>query len=239
MTMRKLKIFGFITFLTFSFHSNAQKADTISYAENDVRKNYAIYHLANQFNDPAVARMALYQILVYSPDQTKVLDSLALQYYSVNNYISAALVAKETLKINPNDELALELAGSSLSNIGVKDQALDYYEKLFLKNDDSNTLYQIAFMQYELKRYQESKASVDILMGRAEIDGLTLIFPKMDKKSNQEVSMRAALTNLKGLIAEAEKKKEDATNFYLEALKLAPGFEIVQANLKRLRDVKE
>lgn len=215
-----------------SYTASAQEADSLSFIDVDVRKNMAIYTLANQFNDPAVARMALYNILFFSNDQSSVLDSLALMYYDMNRLTSVALVTRENLKINPNNEVALELGAIALSQLGAKDQALDNYEKLFLKNNDSRTLYQVAFLQYELKRFEESGTSVDILLKREDIDEMKMAFVKLDQ-TQQEVSMRAALLNLKGLLAQEKADIEGAKSYFLEALKVAPGFEVAQANLSK------
>ncbi|MEO9802190.1 MAG: hypothetical protein ABJF04_03030 [Reichenbachiella sp.] len=210
-----------------------QDQDSLSFIDVDVRKNIAIYQLANQFNDPAVARMALYNILFFSNNQSAVLDSLTLFYYNLNQMPSVALVAKENLKINPDNQVALELGAIALSKLGAKDQALDNYEKLFLKNNDSRTLYQVAFMQYELKRFTESSTSAEILLKRTDIDELKMAFVKLDQ-TQQEVPMRAALLNLKGLLAQEKGEDQQAKELFLEALNVAPGFEVAQANLSKV-----
>lgn len=189
-----------------------------------------IYNLSTQFSDPAVTRMALYHLLMVAPNKTGILDSLALNYYDNQRWISVALVTKENLKINQDNELALELSALAYENLGIKDQALDQYETLFLKNDNTATLYRVAFLQYELKRYKESLASAEILLNRSDIAEQKLYFPKLDK-TQQEVTMKAALLNLKGLIAKSEGDVEKAKEYYLEALKETPGFEVAQKNL--------
>lgn len=212
--------------------ASAQSADSLNFIDVDVQKNMAIYELAMQFNDPPVARMALYNLLFYSNNQTAVLDSLAMMYYNLNQMPSVALVTKENLVLNPDNQVALELGAIALNQLGAKDQALDNYEKLFLKNNDSRTLYQVAFMQYELKRYTESSTSVDILLKRSDIDELQMRFAKLDK-TQQEVTMRAALLNLKGLLAQQSGDITKAKELFLEALNAAPGFELPQINLSK------
>ena len=232
--MKKIYTIGMITMAILASAPLAisQNSDTLSYAENDVRKHYGIYHLAKRYNDPVVARMALYQILVFSPNEKAVLDSLAIEYFQQNNYVSAALVAKDNIEAYKS-ETALEIGAASLSSLGVKDKALEYYEDLALINNSTGTHYQIAFLQYEMKRYEEAKTTLEILMKRPEIDTVNLIFPRQDQ-SNQEVVMRAALQNLQGLISAAEGNIEEAKGLYLEALKTSPGFEVAQLNLRSL-----
>lgn len=211
---------------------SGQSSDSLNFIDVDIQKNAAIYELAMQFNDPPVARMALYNLLFYSNNQSAVLDSLAMMYYNLNQMPSVALVTKENLKINPDNQVALELGAIALNQLGAKDQALDNYEKLFLKNNNSQTLYQIAFMQYELKRFTESATSADILLKRTDIDELKMSFAKLDK-TQQEISMRAALLNLKGLLAQQRGDIQKAKELFLEALNVAPGFELAQVNLSK------
>lgn len=213
-------------------NASAQSADSLNFVDVDIQKNATIYQLAMQFNDPSVARMALYNLLFYSNNQSAVLDSLAMVYYNLNQMPSVALVTKENLKINPDNQIALELGAIAFNQLGAKDQALDNYERLFLKNNNSHTLYQVAQMQFELKRYTEAKTSADILLKRTDIDELKVRFSKLDK-SQQEVSMRAAALNLKGQITLAAGDVEGAKKLYLEALNAAPGFEVAQVNLSK------
>lgn len=226
----KHKIF-ILLIVTLSFVKITKAQEDSIKSIDPVRMYLGIYHLANQFNDPAVVRMALYHLLMFSSEKSKVLDSLALYYYNYQQWSSTALVSQENLNLNPNNELALELAGVSFENLSLKDKALEYYEKLFLKNDNSNILYKIAFLQYDLKRFRECTTSIEILMKRTDADEIKLIFPKQDK-SQQKIIMRAALTNLKGLLAKEEGNITKAKELFLEALKLAPKFEIAQINLR-------
>lgn len=211
---------------------SAQSADSLNFIDVDIQKNATVYQLAMKFNDQPVARMALYNLLFYSNNKPAVLDSLALMYYNLNQMPSVALVTKENLKLNPDNQVALEMGAIAFNQLGAKDQALDNYEKLFLKNNDGRTLYQVALMQFELKRFTESGTSADILLKRADVDEVKMRFTKLDK-SQQEVSMRAALLNLKGLLAQEGGDIQKAKELFLEALRAAPGFELAQANLSK------
>ena len=218
--------------MSMSTFVNAQNSDSLTFVDVELRKNVTIYQLATQFNDPAVARMALYNVLIYTNNQSAVLDSMAMLYYNMNQMPSVALVTKENLMINPNNQTALELGGIAFNQLGAKDQALENYESLFNKNNDSRTLYQVAILQFELKRNIEAANSLDLLLTKTDIDGLKMGFDKLDK-SRQEVSMRAAALNIKGMIAKANGDTPKAKATFLEALKAAPGFELAQLNLSK------
>ena len=68
------------------------KGDSIPW---ELRKQSFIYNSAKLFNDPLVARMALYNLLAENPANPALYDSLALSYLQYNQSASAALVAQQ------------------------------------------------------------------------------------------------------------------------------------------------
>ena len=55
--------------------------------------------------------------------------------------------------MQPNNLFALEVSCISLQNLGLKQQALNEYESLYLKSDRIDVLYTISFLQFELKKF--------------------------------------------------------------------------------------
>jgi tetratricopeptide (TPR) repeat protein len=192
------------------------------------------YQAGIRYNDYNVAKHALINILVENPQNDSILYSLSLLYYQMQNYTSAALTARDVLAMNPDNIGALEIAAVSYDNIGAKDKALETYESLYLKTDDFNTLYKIAFLQYELKNYTESKTNADILLAKKEIEELKAIYNLADG-SQKEYPIRVALINLKGLISTEQGDKAAAKSFYEQALQLAPDFQLAKDNLEALK----
>ena len=190
-----------------------------------------IFKQATSFNDLVVARVALHNMLAMDPSNNDLLDSLAVFYLEYGQYASAALAANEAKARNPDNVLALEIAALSFENLHIKDRALSEYESLFLKNNNSFTLYKIAFLQYDLERYNESNTSADILLRRTEVEEQTVSFQKNDK-TQQQVPLKAALYNLKGIIAGKQEDKEKAREFFNKALETAPDFELAKLNLE-------
>ena len=94
--------------------STTPQADSIP---KEIRANALIYNLAKKYNDPAVTRMALYNLYALNPS-IAILDSLALMYYENQQYASAALTAQDAASYNPNDLLANEIAAVSFDNLG-------------------------------------------------------------------------------------------------------------------------
>ncbi|MEQ9425645.1 MAG: tetratricopeptide repeat protein [Cyclobacteriaceae bacterium] len=194
-----------------------------------------IYKKAKYFNDPFAAKQALYNMIELDPSNAALLDSLAYEYYAFRQYTSSLIVTLEALKRNSNNLSMMELKAINWEQIGDNSKALDSYEKLFLKNNSILTLYKIAFLQLDMKNFAQAKNSSDILMGRKEAETEKITYTKQDN-TTQEISMKAAIYNLKGLIAQDRGNKEEARNHFNEALKLEPEFEVVQNNLKTLSE---
>ena len=227
-------IFFFLAILFVGF-ANAQSqeivpGDSIPW---ELRKQSFIYTTALMFNDPVVARMALYNLLAENPKNGALYDSLAILYLQYNQNASAALAAQQALKINPQDQFAMEVAATGFDKLGVKDRALSNYEKLYLASGDINTLYKIAFLQMELDRFIEAKTSLEIIIGNPQSDEYTIRFPTTDG-NGQEVKLKIAAHRVKAMIFEENGDVEGAKVKYLEVLEMHPGFQIVQQQLREI-----
>lgn len=193
------------------------------------------YQAGMRYNDYDIAKHALYNILVENPQNDSIMFSLSLLYFQMQNYASAALTAKDVMTLNPEHLSAMEVAAISYENLGVKDKALETYESLYLKTDDVQTLYKMAFLQYELKSYAESKTNADILLNKKEIAELKAVFDEGDDKQT-EYPIKVALLNLKGLIAQAQGDKKTAEALYQQALGISPDFQMAKDNLASLKN---
>ncbi len=227
--------FVMITCLTaFSQSQEVAPGDSVPW---ELRKQSFIYNTAKIFNDPIVARTALYSLLAENPGNVALYDSLAILYLQYNQFASAALVAQQAMQINPQDMFAVEIAATSLDNLGAKDRALTNYEKLYLNNGDINTLYKISFLQFELKRFAESETSLDIIIGDPQSEERFIRFPTADG-AGQDVSLKASAERVKAMILEEKGDIEGAKAKYLEVLEMQPGFQIIQQQLREMTKPK-
>jgi len=198
-------------------------------------RHYAIkYSVAMKWNDPDVAKDALYDLIIENQGNDSIIYELAVYYYQNQKYPSAVLVTQELLKRNPKNTAALEIAAVGYESLGVPDRSLQYYESLFLLQNDPTVLYKMAFLQYRLKRYKESSTSVDILMADKAVDGLKVNYNDATNKQ-KEYPMKIALLNLKGMLAQDQGDKIAARKFYDQALALAPDFAPAKDNITKLK----
>lgn len=216
-----------------SAQEQAKEKKELSPAQIYYTQQALTYQAAVRYNDYDVAKQALYNLYVANPQNDSILYSLSVLYVQSQQYPSAILTAKDILTLKPDHVGAMEIAGVSYENLGLKDKALENYESLYLKTDDYQTLYKIAFLQNDLQRYAEALTNVDILLGKKETEEANAVFPTEDNKE-KEYPIKVALLNLKGLVKKAQGDKTAAKALFDEALKLAPDFVLAKNNLAEL-----
>lgn len=212
------------------------EANKQNQADSNLMRNMAdqnIYQMALRYNDPAIAKARLYDLIERNPDNPRYRELLGNIYFEMEQYSSAALVALDLLKINEKSIPALEIAAFSLEQLGALDRALPHFESLHLLSGNLFSLYKTAYLQYSLKKHNEALNSVNMLIKDKKSTEEMLSFPKKDN-SSQEVTMQVAALNLKGLIHKELGNKEEAKQAFDEAIKANPDFEMAIDNLAAL-----
>ncbi len=92
-------------------------------------------------------------------------------------------------------------------------------------------MYKSGFIQYSLKRFAEALNSANMLVKNAKAEE-KIGFPK-SATENQQVNMKAAALNLKGMIYLEQGSKAEAKTAFEEALSLEPTFELAKENLEK------
>ncbi|BDD09723.1 hypothetical protein FUAX_21550 [Fulvitalea axinellae] len=198
------------------------------------RLNQQVYIRARKYNDTEVAKDALYRMVTMDPANDSLLFQLGYLYYEQGKFFSSVFVMNDVLSLNPDYEAALEISGSSYQRIGALEKSAQAYETLYLKTQDINVLYRLAFVQYDLKRDSEAEANANIILKSPKSKEIKLLF-EGDNKKNVEVSMSAVVLNLKGLIQLRAGNKGKAKEFFEESLKEAPEFSLPKKELDKLK----
>jgi tetratricopeptide (TPR) repeat protein len=193
------------------------------------------FNVAMRFNDPDVARDALYDLIVANPGNDSLFLNLAMMYYETQKYPSAILVSQELMARNSKNTTAIELAAASFESLNLYDKALQHYETLYLQTNGYPTLYKMAFLQFDLKKYKECVATSDILLSKKEADELKVSYALADNKTTKEYPIKVALLNLKGMVARDSGDNVGAKKFFEQALALAPDFVQAKENLTKLK----
>jgi len=224
--LKPLLILLFI--LATCWSSSAQDAkDSVPY-----KQEKAVYLLASKYADVNIARNAIYNLMAMDPNDASLLDSLAYMYYDYQKYTSCLLVCLDIIKRNPDHLPALEMSGVSYESLGLKDKALTAYESIYLRNSSVLTLYKMAILQLDLNRLGESMTNVGILLEKEDTKEANVSINTQQGPS--QISLTAAVYNLKGLIESSQENKEAARTSFQEALALEPDFTVAKNNLEEL-----
>jgi len=212
--------------------TSAMVAQDSTFFANQYVKGMALLRKAQAFNDVEMEKRALFELIVLNEGDTTILQGLASMYYNEGNYTSSVLVGLDYLKRHPGAVYAIEICALSYEQLRIHDKAIQYYQDLYLRNEEVNILYQIAFLQYTLKRYDESIVNVAALLNKVDPKKTLQLSGKNNRL--QSVSFEAALLNLRGLIAAGKGNNEEAKEFFEQALTVTPDFEAAQLSLNEL-----
>jgi len=189
------------------------------------------YQAALRYSDLQIAKIKLYDLMVRNPEDLRYMEALGSLYFEAGQNASAALVAMDLLKINDKNTGALEIAAYALEQLGAFDRALPYYESLHLLTGDNFSLYKSAYLQYSLKRYAEALNSLTMLIKNTKVD--EKIGFSISDTETQQVDMKAAALNLRGLVYLDQNSKTEAKASFNEALAIDPNFTQAKENLAK------
>jgi tetratricopeptide (TPR) repeat protein len=216
--------------LLFAGYSNLFAQDV---KESEAYKQQkTVYDLASKYADGSIARNSLYNLVAMDPNDASLLDSLAYMYYEYQQFTSCLLVCIDIIKRNPDHLAALEMSAVSYEKLGLKDKALTSYESIYLRNSSIYTLYRIAILQLELGRQGESLTNANILLEKEETKEAKVSIST--EQGPGQISLEAAVYNLKGLIESDQGNKEAARASYQQALSIEPEFALAKNNLEEL-----
>ncbi len=222
--MKKILVTIFLTLVLLTSTVRAQDFDT----------QMKVYSSALKYYDLNVAVSALYNAMALKPDRKDLRDSLALLYFAGERYGQAYTLGEEILKENPKRNDILEMVAVSKQSLGLIKDALADYEKLFAAEPKQIFyLYQIATLQYQLKRYGECVASLDQIIAN-EASAKQNVNIRNSNNTSQSVPMKAAALNVKGIVAMDLNQDANAKEFFNQALQLFPDFALAKGNLATL-----
>jgi len=224
------KIICFLTMILLGNHAWSQKSKTGS----DSTVLWQTYKIAIEFNDLLVAKNSLFQISAAYPNDKSVYDSLATIYFIMGAYpqaVHAAEKAHETVALN-------EIRAYSYRNMGDLKTALALFESLYGLNQSPENGYQVASIQYSLKRFGECEAILEKILKHPDSADKKVVIA-MDQGTNQEISYLAASENLKGALMLEMGKTEIARGCFERALAAEPAFILAKNNLDKLAETGE
>lgn len=191
--------------------------------------NKSIYRNALKYNDLGTATQAVYTMLAVAPNELNLKDTLAYLYYNNGQYVQALLIGLEIVEKSDTNKNILEIVAISQQNLGLLKESLENYEKLYKQSKNIYHQYKVATLQYALKRYGECGVTIDkILQDKGNTEMITITDAN---RQQQEVSIKAAVLNMNGVMALELNQNDLAKKSFEEALKVQPDFALAKNNL--------
>jgi tetratricopeptide (TPR) repeat protein len=199
-------------------------------AQDAFETQMKVYSSALKYYDLQVATSALYTAMALKPERKDLRDSLALIYFAGERYAQSYTIGEEILKENPKRVDMLEMIAVSKQSLGMVKEALADFETLYNNDKQLFYLYQIATLQYQLKRFGECVSSLDQIIAN-EASAKQNVNIRNTNNTSQSVPMKAAAMNVKGIVALELNQDANAKSLFAEALKLFPEFALAKGNL--------
>ena len=202
--------------------------DTASYRlEKDVYTN------ALKYSDLSVAKNAVYKMIALNPSDKSLKDSLLFIYFNAGSFGQSILICRELLAVDASRSNILEIKAVSEQNLGMVKESLESYEKLFVQSKSIYHQYQIAVLQYQIKRFGECNANLnEILKNEKSLTEKVNI--TVNQQENQQVILKAAALNILGVMNLEGKRDVEAKLNFEEALKIQADFVLAKNNITLL-----
>ena len=211
----------------------SQKLTKNNLKEIELANYKKVVKQAITYNDVQTAIGGMHQIIAIEGENSVYKDSLAITYYQSGNFVSSHLLAKELLLVKPSSIKLLEINAVSLQRLNLTKEAINDYEILFLKTNNMVYGYQLAELQFSIKRLAEAQNTIVKTITCKEIENAYVQFA-IGKDKSQNVSLKAAAYNLQGLIFFELKDTKRANSAFNEALKIMPEFATATQNLNSI-----
>ena len=224
----KIKLIVVLLIVT-TLNINSQKLTSKTFIRHQITNSKKIIKQALTYNDAQTAISNLHKIIALEGSKSIYKDSLAIVYFQSRNYVSSHLLAKELLALKPNNKQLLEINAISLEKLNAVKDAIDAYERLFQQTNNMLHGYQLANLQFSIKRLTEAKVSIEKTIVCEKIEKAFIQFP-VDKTKNQNVPLKSAAYNLQGLISFELKEYSFARTAFKNALEVMPKFTLATQN---------
>lgn len=191
----------------------------------------SVFDRAIRYNDLAVASEAVYQMLSISPANEIYLDTLAVLYFQRSAWPQTILVCNDILAKTPGKAGALELRAIAHQSVGMIKESLADFETLYPISKSPYHLYEVAAMQYTMRRFGECDVTLGKLLKDPDIKDKKIEI-NASQNERQSVPLAAACHNMAGVMLMEQGRKPDAAAAFKQALELYPDFVLAKNNLK-------
>lgn len=203
-----------------------------SQSTNELKTHYeAFYKEMKAQGDVSGVINALTHLIVLQPSQERR-DTLAFVYANDNQHMQAL----NTIGIEKNasdSDLAVQVKAICLKALNQPKRSLEQFEVLYERSPNPYLAYELADLKIQTGDNAGAMANIEFALGTVK-DGMTYAF--YERQQPYEVSLKAALLHLKGLV----QYNTDRTNIDTaiasidEALALDPNFNLASLSKQAL-----
>lgn len=206
----------------------AQKAKTPIESGNSNTQSTQIQFYQNAYfnsladGNAGSAITFLYGRIALEKENLKLKDTLCLLYFESNQPFQVITVGESILKNNPENQIIARVVTLAYQRTQQLTKALTGYEKLYTSLKKIDDLYQIATIQFDLKRYGEAEATLNAIIRDPNSKSAKTAL-MIGENQKQEVNFLAASINMLGVI-------------YLELNKIQEGKLLFEKSLEAQND---
>jgi len=203
----------------------------------EIALSQKVYKAAMFYQDYAEAKDALYRLIALeaSNETTNYEDTLLMLYVNTNQLLSGILLGRKMLESSPNDERILSALAVSEQQGGLYEDALDRYKKLHTINQELFNLYQIADIEYKMKRYGECERTLNTILQNPDATTKKVKI-SYGQGQSQDVPIQSAALNIRGVLELNQGNTAKALQTFEESVKAFPEFQLPQLNIKAIKE---
>jgi len=192
--------------------------------------------LANAFKtgDRITAINSIQNIIIYDTANYELLDTLANLYIQIDDLRSAFFTGTKMIALKEDDMHAWEIYGTMASRLNFSAEALKAFSKLYEKKKNTAYLYEIGVQNVNSGNVDAGMTVIKSLLTMPQ--SMTDIYI-MRNGPNQyrNVPVISMANYFLGSFAEINGEKTKAIEYYSNALKFAPDFDLAQMKINKLR----
>lgn len=203
----------------------------VAQESKDISIEKAILKQSLVYGDNSAAVNSIYAIIAKEGKTSSYKDSLAYLYFSGNRFSSCFMVCTDILAQNSGKLEILEMQAVSLDKMGAFDKAAQAYAKLTSKTNNNYHAYKLANLNVSMKKYPEAMVAVKKAESLNDTGKIQVTY-NINKNYTQQVSLLAAIANVRGIIEFELDKLEAAKVSFQKAIKLQDDFVLAKENLQ-------
>lgn len=165
-------------------------------------------------------------------------DTLIGLYFGRGAYVQTVLLGEKMIKDREKDTTLLEYIAFSKESLGLYEESLKVYEDLYELTNKLNYLYQIASLQFNLRRSKECVSSLTKITQDPNADK-TLVSIRYGRGEKQNVPVMAAVYNINGVLALQQQDFKSAEASFQRSLEIFPDFALAKGNIQAMTQEQE